>query len=85
MSAYSIDLSPELGSFVAGKIASGVYANASGAVSAMLLTAKTNDEREKDAVAAGIAAADRGDFVAFDAERIKARGREILASRQSYS
>lgn len=82
MSAISVDLPPELGSFIAGKVASGMYANASEAVSAMLLTAKANDEREKSAVAAGITAADRGDFVLFDAQRIKARGRELLASRR---
>ena len=85
MSAISIDLPPDLGSFIAGKIASGVYANASEAVSALLSAAKVNDERERSAVAAGIVAADSGDFVAFDAERIKARGREILASRQARS
>ncbi len=82
MSSLSIDLPPELGSFIVGKIASGMYADASEAVSAMLLTAKANDEREKRAVATGIAAADRGDFVPFDAQRIKARGRELLASRR---
>ena len=81
MSTLSIDLPPELGSFIAGKIASGTYATVSEAVSALLLTAKANDERERIAVATGIAAADRGDFVPFDAERIKTRGRELLAAR----
>lgn len=84
MSTLSIDIPPELGSFIAGKIASGTYANASEAVSALLLTAKANDEREKSAVAAGIAAADSGDLVPFDAERIKMRGRELLATRQPH-
>lgn len=85
MSAISIDLPPELGSFIAGKIANGEYANASEAVSALLRSAKMNEDRQKDAVATGIEEADRGDFVPFDAERIKARGREILASRLSHT
>lgn len=83
MSAISIDLPPELGNFIAGKIASGEYMNASEAVSAMLQMAKSNDDRQKSAVAAGIASAERGDFVQFDPEHIKARGREILASRNA--
>lgn len=81
MSAISIDLPPELGSFIAGKIANGEYANASEAVSALLRLAKINEDRQKGAVTAGIEEADRGNFVPFDAERIKARGRKILASR----
>jgi len=86
-----VQLTPELEALVALKVESGKYASAADVVGEALLLLQAADREEakkladlRAAIAEGIAQADRGEAVPFDAaavEEIKRLGRERLAKR----
>ncbi len=88
MPTKNISLPAELDQYIDAKVASGEYAHASEVVreGVRLLMRQESEKLEwlRDAVANGIAAAETEEGVEFDdamMERIKARGRAIVAAR----
>jgi antitoxin ParD1/3/4 len=88
----NVSLHPELVKFVEEQVAAGAYSSASDMINGALLFLKDHqDLMPKDAaeieklrrkIAMGIEQADRGEFVDFDAEKIKAEGRRRLAAKR---
>ncbi len=84
-----ISLPQDLQQFVEEKVRAGQYANQSDVIRGALevlkaqetLTPEDIEELRKE-IAIGIEQADRGDFVEFDADQIKAEGRRWLAAKK---
>ena len=92
MATKNISLPAELDGYIDAKVASGEYAHASEVVreGVRLLMRQESEKLEwlRDAVAKGIASAQTEEGVEFDdamLERIKARGRAIVAARSRMS
>jgi antitoxin ParD1/3/4 len=83
MGTKSITLSPEIERFVTEEVESGQYATEDEAVNALLekeMRRKSEFAWLKEQVALGLEQAERGEFVEFDAEKIKVEGRKRLAA-----
>jgi antitoxin ParD1/3/4 len=89
MGTKNVSLPSELEEFIDAKVASGEYAHASEVVRDALRL-MMNEEAEKlewlrNAIAQGVAEADRGELISLDeaTEDVKRRGRAMLASLRS--
>ena len=83
MGTKSITLSPEVERFVTEEVESGQYATEDEVVNALLekeMRRKSECAWLKEQVALGLEQAERGEFVEFDAEKIKLEGRKRLAA-----
>lgn len=82
MIQVAINLTEELKEFVDKSVNAGLFHNASEVVANALHTLRTQDAAKLEAlrvdIAVGIAQADRGEFVEFDAESVIAEGRGRL-------
>lgn len=81
----TITLSPELARFLDKLVQSGKFTSREEAVNEVLEKQKQHEEELaylKHEVDIGIAQADRGELVEFDAEKIKAEGRRRLSAHK---
>jgi antitoxin ParD1/3/4 len=87
MTQVAIDITDELRAFVDSSVEAGRFHSASEMVAAALHTLKSDEHAKFEAlradIAVGIAQADRGEFVEFNADSIKAEGRARLAASQA--
>ena len=75
---------PDLEKFITDQVKRGAYADASGVINDALeaLREQLQDAEDlRQEVAMGLEQAERGEFVDFTAEDVKAEGRRILAAR----
>lgn len=84
MTEVAISLTDELRDFVEKSVDSGVFHNASELVANAIHSLKAQEQVKLETlraeIAIGVAQADRGEFVEFDAASIKAEGRARLST-----
>lgn len=83
-------LRPELEEYLKDKVRDGQFTDLNTALNYAVELLRAEDARFADnadelrqLIAVGVEQADRGDFVEFDGEEIKAEGRRILAARKA--
>ncbi|MDP6353478.1 MAG: type II toxin-antitoxin system ParD family antitoxin [Planctomycetota bacterium] len=78
----NVTINQELEQYVQDKIGSGKYQTPSDVIHDALRLFQKHDQLRQD-IAVGVEQADRGESKPLDVDAIKARGRELLAQRNS--